>query len=611
MTFIGQIELTKKKPPKVTENERAWQDLYDTLNHLIDAVNSKKTTEVRRPGNLQGSVGDLKVFKDKTDGKYYLEAMTEDGSARRELAITDKDVRTGKGYYSTSGIPGEGGTGGSEDSRNVEQQLFEAIPWTNGTPNNVVTDSDGKLVVDNVPGATVSNDNIAEANLVGDTKVFAAGQKPNKTEINSDGELVADGTTTSTKVANTAITVTDIIGSSGQVFASNPLTVAQGKNFTFYQHQTIDGIPTALAEGDMWFDTSDENKMYRYKGTLGTQNIVLSGNGWYIVNAVPTLDAITINASQVNAGTIAAARIATSSLTSANISATQINAGTIDAARIATSSLTSANISANNINAGTLSAAEINMSSGTAKIETDGNATFGSGNFKIDSNGNIHIQGASANTGNLYFHESNDTKDYTGNAFRMFHASSGNVFKINYDANNRFELSDGGNLTVQGEISFGNMSTKDCKFTRDSGRIKVSLSSGSAFYPAVNDSHDLGRSSSGYWDDVYATGGVTTSSDSSLKNNIADSTLGLNFIDSLRPVSYKLNNKSRTHYGLIAQEVKSVLDSLSINTNNFAGYVDPSVNEDEGPLALRYSEFISPIIKAIQELKEEIEKLKT
>ena len=596
MTFIGQIELTKKKPPKVNGDERAWQDLYDTLNHLIDAVNSKKTTELRRPGNLQGSVGDLKVFKDKTNGKYYLEAMTEDGSARRELAITDKDVRTGKGYYSTSGIPGEGGTGGSEDSRNVEQQLFEAIPWTNGTPNNVVTNSDGKLVVDNVPGETVSNNNIAEANIVGSGKTFAAGQKPNKIEIDSDGKFVSDGTTSSTIISNTKIITTDIVGSSGQAFASNPLTAAvaaqstadsalstaNGKNFTFYQ----DSIPTALAEGDMWFNTGDENKMYRYKGTLGTQSIVTSGNGWYIVNAVPTLDAITINASQVNAGTIAAARIATSSLTSANISA-------------------------NNINAGTLSAAEINMSSGTARIETDGNATFGSGNFKIDSNGNIHIQGASANTGNLYFHESNDTKDYTGNAFRMFHASSGDVFKINYDANNRFELSDGGNLTVQGEISFGNMSTKDCKFTRDSGRIKVSLSSGSAFYPAVNDSHDLGRSSSGYWDDVYATGGVTTSSDSSLKNNIADSTLGLNFIDSLRPVSYKLNNKSRTHYGLIAQEVKSVLDSLSINTNNFAGYIDPSVNEDEGPLALRYSEFIAPIIKAIQELKEEIEKLKT
>lgn len=78
-------------------------------------------------------------------------------------------------------------------------------------------------------------------------------------------------------------------------------------------------------------------------------------------------------------------------------------------------------------------------------------------------------------------------------------------------------------------------------------------------------------------------------------------------------MSYKLNNKSRTHYGLIAQEVKTTLDSLSVNTQDFAGYVDPSVtnDDDSGPLGLRYSEFIAPIIKAIQELKEEIEKLKT
>lgn len=595
MTFIGQKESTKKKPPTVQNDHRAWEDVYDILNHLIDSVNSKKTTELRQPGDLHNSIGDIRVFKDKTDNKYYMETMTEDGNARRELEISDKDVRTGKGYYSTSSASEGGGLTASNDSRSSEQKLFDNVPWTDGKPNNTSIDSNGNIVNDNVTGATVSNNNITEANLVGDTKVFADGQKPNKTEVNSDGELVSNGTTTSTKVANTAITATDIIGSSGQVFASNPLTVAQGKNFTFYQ----DSQPTALTTGDMWFDTNDENKMYRW-----------SGSAWNIVNAVPTLDAITINASQVNAGTIAAARIATSSLTSANISATQINAGTIDAARIATSSLTSANISANNINAGTLSAAEINMSSGTARIETDGNATFGSGNFKIDSNGNIHIQGASANTGNLYFHESNDTKDYTGNAFRMFHASSGDVFKINYDANNRFELADSGNLSVQGTIAFGDMSTNDCKFERASGNgIKVYFTNNGSLHPEASDLHDLGRSDA-QWDDVHAHD-LVNFSDRNRKESIATSTLGLDFINALNPVSYVVKGKTRTHYGLIAQEVKSVLDSLSINTNNFAGYVDPSVNGDEGPLGLRYRQFIAPIIKAIQELKEEIEKLKT
>ena len=49
MTFIGQIELTKKKPPKVTENERAWQDLYDTLNHLIDAVRYAVSFQLQNP----------------------------------------------------------------------------------------------------------------------------------------------------------------------------------------------------------------------------------------------------------------------------------------------------------------------------------------------------------------------------------------------------------------------------------------------------------------------------------------------------------------------------------------------------------------------------------
>ena len=487
MTFIGQIELTKKKPPKVSGDERAWQDLYDTLNHLIDAVNSKKTTEVRRPVNLQGSVGDLKVFKDKTDGKYYLEAMTEDGSARRELAITDKDVRTGKGYYSTSGIPGEGGTGGSEDSRNVEQQLFEAIPWTNGTPNNVVTNSDGVLVVDNVPGETVSNNNITEANIVGSGKTFAAGQKPNKIEIDSDGKFVSDGTTSSTVISNGKIAVADVVGT-GKSFTSNPLTAAvaaqstadsalstaNGKNKSFYQ----DAVPSSgVKEGDMWFDTNDDNKMYR--AAADNSDAVTSGE-WEIVNAIPSLSAISISASNINAGAVTSGKINVASL------------------------------SAISANMGSITAGDINVGSGKFVLESDGDATFSDGRFFFDKSGDFYIKPSAADaSGNTrrglvyteYLDGSGNWSDYWMQYHDSGTATDTNQMNWLYNGSNKFELSTAGRGSFAGGIRFGDVTNNDVGFDQDGGNsISVQMNAnGSAFMPAVHGSsttvgYDLGKS---------------------------------------------------------------------------------------------------------------------
>jgi len=218
MSYIGQIELTKKKPPKVTTDDRAWQDVYDTLNHLIDSVNSKTATEQRRPGDLHNSIGDIKIFKDKTDGRYYMESMTEDGSARREMFISDKDTRSGEGFYSTSSAARGGGSGGSSDTRNTEQILFESVPWTGGIPNNTVLDADGNLVTDTVVGATIGNDNIVQGNLVGSGKTWADGQKPNQTEIDVDGNLVTDNVTGET-ITNEKIVEADLVGS-GKTFSA-------------------------------------------------------------------------------------------------------------------------------------------------------------------------------------------------------------------------------------------------------------------------------------------------------------------------------------------------------------------------------------------------------
>ena len=56
-------------------------------------------------------------------------------------------------------------------------------------------------------------------------------------------------------------------------------------------------------------------------------------------------------------------------------------------------------------------------------------------------------------------------------------------------------------------------------------------------------------------------------------------------------------------YGMIAQEVKAALDKNNIT--DFGGWVD-----DDGMQAISQEMFVYPLIKAVQELKAEIELLK-
>ena len=128
------------------------------------------------------------------------------------------------------------------------------------------------------------------------------------------------------------------------------------------------------------------------------------------------------------------------------------------------------------------------------------------------------------------------------------------------------------------------------------------------------------------WSDIYAASGSVNTSDERLKTDIVDSPLGLDFINDLRAIRYRVIERRgpikdkngdivqaaaagvRPHYGLSAQQVKTVLDGLGID---FAGYIDPSVTGDDGGLGLRYTEFIGPIIKAIQELTGRVVLLET
>ena len=126
------------------------------------------------------------------------------------------------------------------------------------------------------------------------------------------------------------------------------------------------------------------------------------------------------------------------------------------------------------------------------------------------------------------------------------------------------------------------------------------------FMPGADDNSDLGGASN-RWDDVYATNGTIQTSDSRLKESISDSALGLSFLNELRPVQFKFKDKTRRHYGLVAQEVEQVLSDSGISTTDFAPLIHDGDSDRYG---MRYSEFTSILIKAIQELSKEVEELK-
>lgn len=243
----------------------------------------------------------------------------------------------------------------------------------------------------------------------------------------------------------------------------------------------------------------------------------------------------------------------------------------------------------------------------------------------------------------------------------------------NFD--NKFYLENSNDITnplLYGE--FGNeAATKLCIGVAVPRTTANGLTVNGEVVPSTDDTYDLGNASY-RWDDVYATNTTIQTSDERLKTDIVDSSLGLDFICKIRPVSYKWKDKtitgvdvvmedyedesewfldlsegieklesmidkdesyeivgdkyriyrtvtrarkietpyervktySRTHYGMIAQEVEQTISGIGKTNTDFAGIIH---NEENDIYGLRYGEFIAPLIKAVQEQQVMIDKL--
>jgi hypothetical protein len=117
---------------------------------------------------------------------------------------------------------------------------------------------------------------------------------------------------------------------------------------------------------------------------------------------------------------------------------------------------------------------------------------------------------------------------------------------------------------------------------------------------------------------------ITGYSDSRIKRDIRNNHLGLAFINKLRTVKYKLKNPAdyplalrekrfmegnekrpqddeKIYDGLIAQEVKAVIDELGIEWSGW------SKNDSDGKQGIQYGALTVPLIKAVQEQQAQIE----
>jgi hypothetical protein len=111
--------------------------------------------------------------------------------------------------------------------------------------------------------------------------------------------------------------------------------------------------------------------------------------------------------------------------------------------------------------------------------------------------------------------------------------------------------------------------------------------------------------------DLNIDGTLTEGSDVRIKRDIEDSDLGLEFIEALRPVSYRRIDGERKHYGFIAQEVAAVLGDAATDTAIWVERTDlePGETPVENQQGLRYTHIIAPLVAAIQELTARIEAL--
>lgn len=303
---------------------------------------------------------------------------------------------------------------------------------------------------------------------------------------------------------------------------------------------------------------------------------------WFNINGTWTVGG-TVNASQIITGILSAARIGANTIT-----ATMLNVSTLSA------------ISANlgNVTAGNIT--------GTANIEIDGSASF-NGNtgistdyYAVISNQQLNSKGGLkgyAGVNGVAIYGDGGTTGNRGVAGVSRTSAGIGVQAVNTSTG--LALSVEGKMAITSNSLVANLNaslfnskaaTSYCQVVL--GNTGTCTVSGNGFnlVSTVSGQQVRGNGSNGLI--------IESTSDRRLKTNIKDETLGLDFINSLKPKTYEMKDRPGfTYHGFIAQDVQLLID----------GDQDALFHTNEN--GIHGSDAISKIpalVKAVQQLTDQI-----
>ena len=135
------------------------------------------------------------------------------------------------------------------------------------------------------------------------------------------------------------------------------------------------------------------------------------------------------------------------------------------------------------------------------------------------------------------------------------------------------------------------------------GGAATALQVNGVISPKGDGTYDLGASNLRF-NTVYASNGTVNTSDAREKKDVQPSDFGLEFLNRLRPVSYRWRkgDDRNLHYGLIAQETEAIVSDLKNGSVADPGNVIVAHDKTTDRYGIRYTELIAPIIKAVQEV---------